>query len=115
MSSVDEFYRYGDDDRVVDPERSLAARVEEIERALAAGFTGLRVVADATAVVGRPEQVDAFARYEYLLDQAMAYAEGGKCYQALRLARRVMQHEDAVLGRAPRPRANEAPLSREEG
>ena len=34
-----------------------------------------------------------------LLDQAMAYAEGGKCYQALRLVRRVMQHEDAVLGR----------------
>jgi flagellar protein FlbT len=35
-----------------------------------------------------------------LLDQAMACAEAGKCYQALRLARRVVQHEDAVLGRA---------------
>lgn len=34
-----------------------------------------------------------------LLDQAIACAEGGKCYQALRLARRVVQHEDAVLGR----------------
>ena len=34
-----------------------------------------------------------------LLDQAMASAESGKCYQALRLVRRVVQHEDAVLGR----------------
>jgi hypothetical protein len=72
VSSVDDFYRYRDDDRVVDPERSLAARVEDIEQALAAGFTGLRIVADATAVVARPEQADAFARYEYLLEQAMA-------------------------------------------
>lgn len=34
-----------------------------------------------------------------LLDQALACACSGKCYQALRLARRVIQHEDAVLGR----------------
>jgi flagellar protein FlbT len=36
-----------------------------------------------------------------LLDQALASAGAGKCYQALRLARRVVQHEDAVLGRHP--------------
>jgi flagellar protein FlbT len=35
-----------------------------------------------------------------LLDTALACAEGDKCYQALRLARRVVQHEDAVLGRS---------------
>jgi flagellar protein FlbT len=34
-----------------------------------------------------------------ILDQAMACAEAGKCYQALRLSRRVVQHEDAVFGR----------------
>jgi flagellar protein FlbT len=39
-----------------------------------------------------------------ILDQAMACADAGRCYQALRLARRVVQHEDAVLGRA-RPAA----------
>jgi flagellar protein FlbT len=39
-----------------------------------------------------------------LLDQAMACASAGKCYQALRMVRRVMQHEDAVLGRPPRSR-----------
>jgi flagellar protein FlbT len=35
-----------------------------------------------------------------LLDTALVYAETDKCYQALRLARRVVQHEDAVLGRS---------------
>jgi flagellar protein FlbT len=34
-----------------------------------------------------------------LLDQAMASAQSAKCYPALRLVRRVVQHEDAVLGR----------------
>ena len=72
VSPVDDFYRYRDGDRVVDPERSAAARAEDIEQALTAGFTGFRIVADATAVVRRPEQVEAFARYEYLLDRAMA-------------------------------------------
>jgi anti-anti-sigma regulatory factor len=76
VSPIDDFYVYrGDDrvgdDRVVDPQLSVAARVEDVEQALAAGFAGVRIVADATAVVRRPEQVEAFARYEYLLDQAM--------------------------------------------
>ena len=71
VSPIDDFYRYRDDDRVVDPQRTVAARLDDIEQALTAGFTGLRIVADATEVVRRPEQVDAFARYEYLLDQAM--------------------------------------------
>ena len=34
-----------------------------------------------------------------LLDAALTSAAADKCYQALRLARRVVQHEDAVLGR----------------
>ena len=38
-----------------------------------------------------------------LLDGALACARADKCYQALRLARRVVRHEDAVLGR---PAAN---------
>jgi len=71
VSPVEEFYRYRGD-RVVDPQRSVAARVEDIEHALAAGFGGLRIVADVTAAVVRPEQVEAFARYEYLLDRAMS-------------------------------------------
>jgi flagellar protein FlbT len=34
-----------------------------------------------------------------LLDGALACARADKCYHALRLARRVVRHEDAVLGR----------------
>lgn len=34
-----------------------------------------------------------------LLDAALACALDDKCYQALRLARRIIRHEDAVLGR----------------
>jgi flagellar biosynthesis repressor protein FlbT len=35
-----------------------------------------------------------------ILDRALAAAEADQGYQALRLARRIIRHEDAVLGRA---------------
>ena len=34
-----------------------------------------------------------------ILDLALAAAEADNCYQALKLARRIIRHEDAVLGR----------------
>ncbi|HVC59548.1 MAG TPA: flagellar biosynthesis repressor FlbT [Acetobacteraceae bacterium] len=34
-----------------------------------------------------------------ILDDAIAAAEADDCYQALKLARRIIRHEDAVLGR----------------
>jgi flagellar biosynthesis repressor protein FlbT len=34
-----------------------------------------------------------------ILDRAMAAAEQDNCYQALKLARRIMRHEDTVMGR----------------
>ncbi|MDE2516823.1 MAG: flagellar biosynthesis repressor FlbT [Rhodospirillales bacterium] len=34
-----------------------------------------------------------------ILDRALLAAESDDCYQALKLARRIMRHEDAVLGR----------------
>ena len=36
-----------------------------------------------------------------ILDRALACAESDDCYQALKLARRIIRHEDAVLGRSP--------------
>jgi flagellar protein FlbT len=39
-----------------------------------------------------------------ILERALALAEADACYQALKLARRIIRHEDAVLGRS-------APLS----
>jgi flagellar protein FlbT len=36
-----------------------------------------------------------------LLDRALKAAEADQCYQALKLARRVMRHEEVVLGLPP--------------
>jgi flagellar protein FlbT len=36
-----------------------------------------------------------------ILDQALIAAEEDDCYRALKLIRRVIQHEDAVLGKTP--------------
>jgi flagellar protein FlbT len=38
-----------------------------------------------------------------ILDRALAAAEGDNCYQALKLTRRIIRHEDAVLGRSEVP------------
>ena len=38
-----------------------------------------------------------------ILDRALAAAEADDCYQALKLARRIIRHEDSVLGRGPPP------------
>ena len=44
-----------------------------------------------------------------ILDRALAAAEADDCYQALKLTRRIMCHEDAVLGRdQPAPSAPSA-------
>lgn len=36
-----------------------------------------------------------------ILDRAIAAAEADQCYSALKLARRIIRHEDAILGRTP--------------
>jgi flagellar protein FlbT len=36
-----------------------------------------------------------------MLNQALVAAEEDDCYQALKLVRRIIQHEDAVLGKTP--------------
>ena len=36
-----------------------------------------------------------------ILDRALNAAEADDCYQALKLARRIIRHEDSVLGRTP--------------
>jgi flagellar protein FlbT len=36
-----------------------------------------------------------------ILDQVLVAAEEDDCYRALKLVRRIIQHEDAVLGKAP--------------
>ncbi len=36
-----------------------------------------------------------------IIDRAIDAAEADECYQALKLARRIIRHEDSVLGRTP--------------
>jgi anti-anti-sigma regulatory factor len=55
----------------VDPAMQVRAYAEATEQALADGYTGLRVAADATTLVRTPEARAAFARYEFLIDQFM--------------------------------------------
>lgn len=55
-----------------DPDSVVATYAAATERAVADGFRGLRVGADATALLGTPEQQDALARYEFLVDRYVA-------------------------------------------
>ncbi|MDR6594832.1 MEDS domain-containing protein [Saccharothrix longispora] len=68
VASLDATYRVG---AVVEPAAQVRTYAEATEAALAAGFTGLRVAADCTALVRTPEQLAAFARYEHLVDHYM--------------------------------------------
>ncbi|MFI7604984.1 MEDS domain-containing protein [Micromonospora sp. NPDC049366] len=61
-------YRSG---AVVDGPAQVHAYAEATDAALAAGYRGLRVVAEATPLVRTPAQLDAFARYEHLVDRYM--------------------------------------------
>lgn len=55
----------------------------------------------ARALVSEFEAATTSALAREMLNKALAAAEADDCYQALKLARRIIQHEDAVLGRTP--------------
>ncbi|MBB2936056.1 anti-anti-sigma regulatory factor [Amycolatopsis bartoniae] len=61
---------YGPDE-VVDPETQVAAYAAATEAALAQGFRGYRVAAEATALVRTPRQLEQFTRYEHRVDRYM--------------------------------------------
>lgn len=67
--SLDDMYGTGD---VIDPAAQIAAYSAATEEALAAGYRGLRVVAETTPLVRTPEQLEVFARYEHRIDHYMA-------------------------------------------
>jgi hypothetical protein len=58
----------------LDPSGQVAAYAEATAAALGAGYRGLRVVADCTAMVHTPADTAAFARYEALVDGFIAEA-----------------------------------------
>ncbi|ONI92149.1 hypothetical protein ALI22I_05645 [Saccharothrix sp. ALI-22-I] len=59
-------------DTPVEPTAQVRAYVAATAEALAAGFTGLRVAAEATPLVRTAAQLEAFVRYEHLVDQYIA-------------------------------------------
>ncbi|HET9875500.1 MAG TPA: MEDS domain-containing protein [Mycobacterium sp.] len=67
-----EFYAVPPGSDVVDPQTMVDTWVPKIEKVIEKGYTGYRVVADVTAVARTAEQREAFARYEFLIDQQMA-------------------------------------------
>ncbi|WP_143268793.1 MEDS domain-containing protein [Amycolatopsis vastitatis] len=69
FASVESTYASG---AVVDPAGQVEFYAAATSEALADGFTGLRVAADATSLVRTPAQLDAFARYEHSADRYMA-------------------------------------------
>jgi MEDS: MEthanogen/methylotroph, DcmR Sensory domain len=67
-------------DGVLDPHRQARTFFEALRRALAEGYTGLRVAADTTPLARTGEQLDAYLRYEYLVDSHMVAAPiAGMC------------------------------------
>lgn len=69
--SFDEAYPAG---HTVDPAGQVAVYTTVTEQALAEGYTGFRVVADATPLVRTEAQREAFARYEYVIGRYMRNA-----------------------------------------
>lgn len=67
--SIDDTYGEGG---AVTPAEQVATYAAATEAALAAGFSGLRVAAEATSMVRGDEALDAFCRYEHLVDRYMA-------------------------------------------
>ncbi|MCZ7421274.1 MULTISPECIES: MEDS domain-containing protein [unclassified Micromonospora] len=55
----------------IDPASQVAAYRSATREAVADGYTGLRVAADATELVRTPAQRDAFARYEHRVNEMM--------------------------------------------
>jgi flagellar biosynthesis repressor protein FlbT len=56
-------------------------------------------LAAARALISDFKDATTSALAREILDRALAAAEADDCYLALKLARRIMRHEDAVLGR----------------
>jgi flagellar protein FlbT len=50
-------------------------------------------------LIGQFQAVTTSALAREILDEALSSAEADECYRALKLARRIIQHEDATLGR----------------
>jgi anti-anti-sigma regulatory factor len=71
ITPATEYYHFRPGD-VIDAEPVVARCVAAAERAIDDGYRGLRTVVDVTPLARTPEQRDALARLEYLVDHEMA-------------------------------------------
>jgi len=69
ISSVAETYGSG---RALDPQRQLVTFIDELHAAKSAGYTGVRVAADNTSLVGDEKQMKAWLQWELIADHAVA-------------------------------------------
>ena len=60
----------------------------------------VRGLASARHLIDEFKMATTSALAREILDRALTLAEADECYQALKLARRIIHHEDAALGRA---------------
>ncbi|NUT99738.1 MAG: hypothetical protein HOY78_47780 [Saccharothrix sp.] len=81
-----------DDTYSGEPEDQVRAYAAATEEALADGYTGLRVAAEATPLVSTPTKLTAFLRYEHLVDRYMAR----RPFSAMCGYDTTVLHEDAV-------------------
>lgn len=72
VTPVTEFYVFEPNGTVVDPGASVIKRTDATHAAVEAGYSEFRAVVDCRAVVMTPDQREAFARFEYLIDHVMA-------------------------------------------
>lgn len=72
VTPATEFYGVEDLGDVVEPDVALGLRAATLDEAIDSGYSAVRIVADPSLVNARPEQRDAFARLEFLIDQRMA-------------------------------------------
>lgn len=56
-------------------------------------------LASASELIAEFKEATTSALARDMLDRALTAAKADDCYQALKLARRIIQHEDSVLGR----------------
>ena len=87
------------------PPAEADSPARQIYFALQSAYIGTddeRPVALATAreLSDRFKEATTSALARDILDRAIAAAESDQCYAALKLARRIIRHEDVVLGRA---------------
>lgn len=66
-----------------------------------------RGLAQARELCSRFSEATTSSMARDILDRALAAAEADECYLALKLARRIIRHEDSVLGRGTIPAAQD--------